>query len=71
MRDWTEQESLFEIRDTLAQYWRPHGPVCSTPANKPEEDEPGVLHALTGEDPDQMTLPGLPAGFLAYQKNAR
>lgn len=36
-----------------------------------DRHEPSPAAALPQEDPEQLTLPGLPAGFLAYQKNVR
>jgi len=51
---------------------RLHQTADGGPANKPVvRDEPGPLSVLTGEDPGQLTLPGLPRGFLAYQINAK
>jgi hypothetical protein len=70
--DWLEERDSFwralecECRGALPQT------ADSGGANKPvDEDEPSPLSAFTHEDPEQLTLPGLPRGFLAYQINAK
>lgn len=36
-----------------------------------DRDEPEPVWPFTEEDPEQLILPGLPRGFLAYQRNSR